>query len=315
MTMSSPSAPVSLAAEMARLVPLVDEALDRYTDLPQCPDPLHRVCPAALRDAMRYALLAPGKRLRPLLVLLAAEACGGAAQAALPAACAVEMIHAYSLVHDDLPAMDDDDLRRGRPTCHKVYGEALAILVGDALQALAFEVLAREVTPPEAAARCCAVLAQAAGAAALVGGQADDLASSAQSPAGEHGAALHGRLVAIHARKTAALFAASAVLGGVCAGAGPEQLHALEVFGHQLGMAFQILDDVLDVAGDESQVGKRLGKDAAQGKLTYPAVLGVAASRQDAQSRVQLARQALHAVADRAESLDALCRFVLERDR
>ncbi len=310
------SAPVSLAAEMARLVPVVDEALDRYTDFPQRADPLHRACPAELRDAMRYALLAPGKRLRPLVVLLAAEACGGSPRQALPAACAVEMIHAYSLIHDDLPAMDDDDLRRGRPTCHKVYGEALAILAGDALQALAFEVLAREVSPPEAAARCCAVLGQAAGPTALVGGQADDLA--AEALAGPHersDTSRQDRLQAIHARKTAALFAASAVLGGICAGAGEPQVRALEVFGHQLGMAFQILDDLLDVAGNESHVGKRLGKDAVQGKLTYPAVLGVDRSRQDAASRIQQARQALHRVAAKADSLEALCRFVLERDR
>ena len=147
----------------------IDGALDAYTRFDDD-------CPAQLAEAMRYSLLAPGKRLRPMLVLLAAEACGGDPAAALPAACAVEMVHAYSLVHDDLPAMDDDDLRRGRPTCHKVFGEAMAILAGDALLTLAFEVLARDMQPPAVAAECCAVLGRAAGCSALVGGQADDLA-------------------------------------------------------------------------------------------------------------------------------------------
>ena len=183
----------------------IDAALDRYTDF-------SADCPGRLREAIRYSLLAPGKRLRPMLVLFAAEACGSNSGAAIPAACAVEMVHTYSLIHDDLPAMDDDDLRRGRPTCHKAFGEAVAILAGDALLALAFEVLASHVHPPLAAARCCAVLAEAAGATALVGGQADDLAL-------EFTAGDMATLENIHRRKTGAMFVASLRLAGYVAGA------------------------------------------------------------------------------------------------
>ncbi len=165
------------AENAERLGPPIETALSDYTDLSPG-------CPSRLREAMRYSLLAPGKRLRPLLALTAAEACGGDISAAMPAACAVEMVHAYSLIHDDLPAMDDDDLRRGRPTCHKVFGEALAILAGDALLALAFEVLAGGVRPAEAAARCCAALAAAAGPCQLVGGQAEDMARKGEQGSG-----------------------------------------------------------------------------------------------------------------------------------
>ena len=179
----------------------IDRALSQYTSFDDD-------CPEQLREAVRYSLLAPGKRLRPMLVLLAAEACGGQPQQALPAACAVEMIHAYSLVHDDLPAMDDDDLRRGRPTCHKAFGEAVAILAGDALLTLAFEVLARDIKPPAVAAECCALLGRAAGATALVGGQADDLA-------GEFSNGGIDALEAIHRRKTGAMLLVSLQLGGV----------------------------------------------------------------------------------------------------
>jgi geranylgeranyl diphosphate synthase type II len=168
-----------LAACFNRFRPRIDEALERYSRFDDD-------CPAHLAEAIQYALLGPGKRLRPQLVLMAAEACGGSVDDALPAACAVEMVHAYSLVHDDLPAMDDDDLRRGRPTCHKQFGEAVAILVGDALLARAFDVLASEVDPPEVAARCCALLAHAAGATALVGGQAADLQFAADGDTSVH---------------------------------------------------------------------------------------------------------------------------------
>ena len=169
--------PASLASIAGRLGPPIDAALREYTCLPPgCPEPL--------REAVRYSLLAPGKRLRPMLVLLAAEACGGTTEVAMPAACAVEMVHAYSLIHDDLPAMDDDDLRRGRPTCHKAYGEAMAILAGDALLSLAFQVLAESVQPASVAGACCAVLAEAAGPCQLVGGQADDIL--AEAGAGEY---------------------------------------------------------------------------------------------------------------------------------
>ncbi len=293
-----------LESDAARLRPRIDAALDCYTRF----DP-H--CPAQLGEAISYSLLAPGKRLRPQLVLLAAEACGGTVDDALPAACAVEMVHAYSLVHDDLPAMDDDDLRRGRPTCHVVYGEAVAILVGDALLARAFEVLASEVTPPARAAECCAVLARAAGATALVGGQTDDLARNAQN---DDRADLQ-ELEAIHARKTGALIVASLELGGIVAGATPAQLTALQAYGRNLGLAFQITDDLLDVSGREEAVGKRVAKDAGRGKQTFPQLLGVDESRSRATRLIDEACAMIELFGPIADPLRRLARFVGTREK
>jgi geranylgeranyl diphosphate synthase type II len=289
-----------------QLRPLVDAALARYTQFDQD-------CPPHLADAIRYALLGPGKRLRPQLVLMAAQACGGSIESAMPAACAVEMIHAYSLVHDDLPAMDDDDLRRGRPTCHKVYGEAVAILVGDALQARAFELLAREIVPAERASQCCAVLARAAGATALVGGQAADLSeeSAIRGPESETNIS---QLEAIHRRKTGALFVASLELGGVVAGASAQQIAALVEFGKKLGLAFQITDDLLDVTSSQAAVGKRVAKDAGRGKLTFPKLLGIEASRRRAAALVDEACSSLAPFGSAAAPLNALARFVADRN-
>jgi geranylgeranyl diphosphate synthase type II len=292
------------ALDSNQLCERIDAALDRYTQF-------GADCPQHLAEAIRYALLAPGKRLRPRLVLLAADACGGNVDAALPAACAVEMIHAYSLVHDDLPAMDDDDLRRGRPTCHKVYGEATAILVGDALIALAFEVLAGETQPPSIAATCCAILGRAAGPTALVGGQAADLAIEA-----ENSESLNGNLKeleAIHRRKTGALIEASLQLGGIVSNATRQQLEVLAGFGQRLGLAFQITDDLLDVDGSQSAAGKRLAKDAKRGKLTYPRLLGAEASRQRAATLVDEACAMIEVFGPRAEPLRALAKFVCTR--
>ncbi|HPP52893.1 MAG TPA: polyprenyl synthetase family protein, partial [Thermoguttaceae bacterium] len=317
-------------------------------------------CPEILHEAMHYALLGPGKRLRPMLVLLAAEACGGEPQRAMPAACAVEMVHAYSLVHDDLPAMDNDDLRRGRPTCHKVFGDALAILAGDALLTLAFETLAKGISPPERAALCCTVLAEAAGRAGLVGGQVDDLvaqkhpslpskvfyennsfgeeASESAStdcrshPTGRetpsaspHVNTITGRkgnplsaveyLESIHRRKTGAMILASLRLGALAAGASAAEEQMLADYGQALGLAFQIVDDLLDVRGEESQVGKRLRKDAAQGKLTFPGLLGQEESLRRAQRLADEAVEAVSPMGDRACRLQALARYVLERTR
>ncbi|QDT00505.1 polyprenyl synthetase family protein [Adhaeretor mobilis] len=263
-------------------------------------------CPDRLADGMRYALLAPGKRLRPQLVMLAAQACGGSVDAALPAAVAVEMIHAYSLVHDDLPAMDDDDLRRGRPTCHKQFDEALAILVGDALQAQAFEVLATQLTPAETAVAACRELATAAGARALVGGQADDLAAEFQDLTLE-------QLQLIHARKTGALFRVSLKLGALVAGAAAERVQALDEYGTKLGLAFQIVDDLLDVNGTEAQLGKTPGKDARQGKSTFPELLGVEESRQRVNELIQQARDAVKLLGTAAEPLIELANYVGQR--
>jgi geranylgeranyl diphosphate synthase, type II len=273
--------------------------------------------PAPLLEAMRYSLLAPGKRLRPLLVVMASGACGGGENASWPAACAVEMIHAYSLIHDDLPAMDDDDLRRGQPTCHKQFSEALAILAGDALQTLAFQVLA-EGYPPATATACCRELARAAGMAGMVGGQVDDLAwESAGPPESERN--VH-QLENLHGRKTGALIRAALQLG-VYAGHAtkPQPLPALlerfDAYGQRLGLLFQITDDLLDVEGHPAQTGKRVQKDAARGKLTYPRLLGVAGSRERAKQLCQEARELMQPLGEAAEPLNALALYVLERDR
>jgi geranylgeranyl diphosphate synthase type II len=291
----------SVVGPTSELAAAVDGALDRYLSFSSD-------CPDRLAAAMRYSVQAPGKRLRPSLVLLAAEACGGEGEAALPAAAAVELVHAYSLIHDDLPAMDDDDLRRGRPTCHKQFGEALAILAGDALLALAFEIVARDIQPPDVAARCCAELGRAAGATALVGGQADDL--DLEFRGGDLAA-----VEAVHRRKTGAMILASLRLGGFVAGADATQLACLDVYGQALGLAFQIVDDVLDVAGDEAALGKRVGKDAGRGKLTFPALLGMGESRRRAAALVDDAVRAIAPLGGAAAGLEALARYVLDRNR
>ncbi|REJ67456.1 MAG: polyprenyl synthetase family protein [Planctomycetota bacterium] len=277
-------------------------------------------CPATLAEAIRYSLLAPGKRLRPILVLLAAEACGSHVEDAMPGACAVEMVHAYSLVHDDLPAMDDDDLRRGRPTCHRAFDEATAILAGDALLTLAFETLATRLPDPAIAAECVQILARAAGAAGMVGGQADDLDAARaetlreQFERGETEACL-ATLESIHRRKTGAMFCASLELGAAVARASSEQTEALLQYGTNLGLAFQIVDDLLDVAGDEAATGKRLGKDSERGKLTYPSLLGIEESRRRAELLIADACAAIQPFGPAAALLESLARFVQRRDR
>ncbi len=280
--------------------PRVDGALRTYTDFGEG-------CPADLRAAIQYSLLAPGKRLRPMLVLLAAEACGGTRDAAMPAACAVEMIHTYSLIHDDLPAMDNDDLRRGLPTCHKQFDEATAILAGDALLTLAFEVLAKDVRPPAVAAACCAALAEAAGACQMVGGQVNDIRGDWQQGGLK-------ALESLHNRKTGAMIRVSLRLGALIAGADQNQLDALDQYGQHLGLAFQVTDDLLDVCGDETQVGKRLGKDLEQGKVTYPTLLGIDASRARAKELISAACDALAPFGTRSGGLEAVARYVLERN-
>jgi geranylgeranyl diphosphate synthase type II len=272
--------------------------------------------PAALTAAMGYSLFAPGKRLRPLLVVLACEAAGGGVDAALPAACAVEMVHTYSLIHDDLPAMDDDDLRRGLPTCHKKYGEALAVLAGDALLTLAFEVVAAGC-PPRTAAVSCTELAAGAGAVGMVGGQVFDLAAEGRLPGSAVETAAH--LETIHRRKTGALFRASLRLGVHAAqgerpgGADPAALAAADCYAAAFGLAFQVTDDLLDVEGSAEKAGKRVGKDATRGKLTYPGLLGVPESRRRA---AELGREAVGAAARLgSDPLARLARYVVERDR
>ncbi len=277
--------------------------------------------PAAVRDAMAYSLFSPGKRLRPLLAVLACEAAGGPTELALPAACAVEMIHTYSLIHDDLPAMDDDDLRRGRPTCHKAFGEALAILAGDALLTAAFEVVAAGYAPRTAAVSCLE-LARGAGAVGMVGGQTLDLQAEGRiglSPAAPPEGRGVGFLEDLHARKTGALFRSSLRLGVFAAqadlptGADPRALAAADAYAAAFGLAFQVTDDLLDVEGTADKAGKRVGKDAARGKLTYPGLLGVEESRRRA---AELGQQAV-AAAERLGSrlLADLARYVVQRDR
>jgi geranylgeranyl diphosphate synthase type II len=271
--------------------------------------------PANLIEAMRYSLLAPGKRLRPALVFMATQAAGGGDEPAIPGACAVEMIHTYSLIHDDLPAMDDDDLRRGMATCHKKYGESLAILAGDALLTMAFQVLAERL-PAKTAAVSCAALAIGSGAAGMVGGQVDDLAWEQPEQPRTIDALEH-----IHKCKTGALFRACLSLGVLAAQGehanGPDAglLERLDTYGRSFGLVFQITDDLIDVEGNAADTGKAVGKDAARGKLTYPGLLGVEASRQRARDLAQQALDAVTPLGVAAEPLVHLMRFVLERDR
>jgi geranylgeranyl diphosphate synthase, type II len=262
--------------------------------------------PTPLADAIGHSLLAPCKRLRPMLVLLAADACGGDLHRAMPVACAIEMVHTYSLIHDDLPAMDDDDMRRGRPSCHAVFGEANAILAGDALLTLAFEVLACEVRPAEIAVACISELARSAGGAGMVGGQVDDLRLEGTVGTTE-------KLESIHRRKTAALLAASVTMGGLIANAPPTVLSALASFGRNLGLAFQITDDLLDVTSCDTDLGKRAGKDASRGKLTYPGLIGLEASREKAERLIAEACREITILESRAEKLFQLAQFVLSR--
>ena len=248
--------------------------------------PVDAPAPAGLGDAMRYAVLDGGKRLRPLLVMAACDAVNGTTAAALRAACAVELIHAYSLVHDDMPCMDNDVLRRGKPTVHVQFGEAQALLAGDALQALAFELLTPEgddsISAPTQA-RLCRLLAQAAGYQGMAGGQAIDLASVGLP-------LTSGQLHEMHRLKTGALLQASVMMGAACGTASPVALKALQTYGAALGLAFQVVDDILDVTADAATLGKTAGKDAAQDKPTFVSLMGLQASRDYAQ---QLLAQAL----------------------
>ncbi len=309
MTMPLPIEAHRLADTLRDARRRVDDALGRFVPEIVSESKVAPDCPPRLAEAMRYSLLGGGKRLRPVLCLLAAEACGGDPSAAMPAACAVEMVHTYSLIHDDLPSMDDDDLRRGRPTCHKQFDEATAILAGDGLLTLAFEVVARGTRPVEAAVACMLALAEGAGPAGMVGGQMADLqAEGRDDPTVE-------ALEAIHRRKTGALLKAALKMGGIVAGADPTILRALDVYGHAVGLAFQIVDDLLDVEGDEAKLGKRVKKDSGLGKWTYPGVLGVVGSRARAKALADEAVAALAPLGNRGTTLRALAMDLLERDR
>jgi geranylgeranyl diphosphate synthase type II len=301
---------------LRRVRAFIEPCLEKALRLPED-------APRRLVAALEHAVLAPGKRLRPALALWAARACGGdgmteteAWKAAAPGAVAVELIHAYSLVHDDLPAMDDDDLRRGRPTCHRAFDEATAILCGDALQPLAFETLARDM-PRDVAGRACLALARAAGAEALVGGQVDDLALERGWIGDLTKATAHEQVAwmeRVHRRKTGALFRASLELGGLAVRATEDQLRLLDRFGSAFGLAFQIADDILDAEGDEVSMGKRVGKDAGRGKLTFPTVLGIEAAKQRAHDLATEAASAARALGPAAEDLAMLAHWIVSRD-
>jgi geranylgeranyl diphosphate synthase type II len=266
----------------------------------------HGAAPPRLIEAIGYSLLDGGKRLRPTLVLESFRACGGNDEpSALAAGGAIELIHTFSLVHDDLPAMDDDDLRRGKPTSHKVYGEAMAILAGDAMVAMAFELLARQASA-EVAPKLIAELAAASGPAGMIGGQVLDIDSEKQSVSLE-------QLQQIHRMKTAALLTTSCRLGAIAARADERQLHALTRFGEHLGLAFQIVDDILDVTSTPQQLGKATNKDAGRGKNTYPALMGLEASRGEASKALSTAIESLSGFGQTGDGLRSLARFVVER--
>ena len=292
----------------------VDQALERC--LPKPPD-----CPALLADAMHYSVFAGGKRLRPLLTLAAADAVTrGAAEAiaaALPAACAVELIHTYSLIHDDLPAMDNDTLRRGRPTLHVVYGDGIAILAGDGLQAHAFALLAREPVTNDPAVtarklRVMRVIAEAAGAAGMVGGQALDLQAAGQVPRQPLRLDADG-LQAMHLRKTGALIRAAAESGAVMGGAIDDLIAVVRSWGTEIGLAFQIVDDILDVEGSSEELGKTAGKDVAGNKPTYPSLFGLDRARQMADECAVRARDRLQRAGLGESPLSHIADWVVHR--
>jgi farnesyl diphosphate synthase len=293
-----------LRAYLAQCRQRVEAALEQRLTPPGVP-------PARLHEAMRYAVLGPGKRVRPVLVYATGQALGADAAALDDAACAVELIHAYSLVHDDLPAMDDDDLRRGRPTCHRAYDEATAILVGDALQTLAFQVLCGEQTGGDAATRLAMVqtLAAASGSRGMAGGQALDLDAVGRD-------LTLAELEQLHIHKTGALIRASVRLGTLAArDPDPGAVRSLDRYAKCLGLAFQIRDDILDVEGDPTLIGKTRGKDAAHNKPTYPALLGLAGAREKCAVLVAEAIGCLDGLGAGAQPLRWLADYVVARSR
>lgn len=293
---------VDFDAYVAARTRLVYEGLERFTPPADAP-------PAALHEAMRYSLLCGGKRIRPLLCMAGSEAVGGSANAVLPAACALEMIHTFSLIHDDLPAIDNDDFRRGSPTAHKKFGEAMAILAGDALHTLAFATVAthQSADNPAILVRVIALLANASGTAGMVGGQVDDIYHERRVVDAD-------TLRSIHARKTGALLNASILSGALLAGASDAAQTALRAYGAQVGLAFQIVDDILDITGDDATLGKPAGSDLKNDKATYPKVFGLDQSRRLARNASQAALSALAGFDERAAPLRAFARYIVERN-
>ena len=300
--MTTPIQPFNLNQFLAARVQTVNAALDQF--LPGAKTP-----PATLHKAMRYSLFAGGKRMRPMVLLAAAEACGGGGAEALPLACAVECIHTYSLIHDDLPAMDNDDYRRGKLTNHKVFGEGIAVLAGDALLTQAFEIAAQAKGWPRYPHRDLILeIARAAGSLQLVAGQVADLE-------GEGKKLSVAKLRYIHERKTSALLCCSVRLGGMSANCTPTQLAALTDFGYHVGLAFQVIDDILDVTQTSAQLGKTAGKDVAVQKATYPAIVGLEKSQKIATQLTDKAFAALKIFRGQATALEALAEYLLKRNK
>lgn len=301
-TGSASAQPFDLPEFLATRAAAVDRALDRFL-------PAATAKPATIHRAMRYSLFAGGKRIRPALCLAAAAAVGGDEAQALPLACAVECIHTYSLVHDDLPAMDDDDYRRGKLTSHKVFGEGIAVLAGDALLTQAFEIAARCRGWPRYSHQAVILeLARAAGSLQLIAGQVADLENEGKRISAQ-------QLRYIHERKTSALLGCSVRLGGMSANCTPAQLEALACFGYNVGLAFQVIDDILDVTQTSEKLGKTAGKDSRAQKATYPSILGLDRSRRIAAQLTRQAFDALRGFKGKAVALEALAEFLLRRDR
>ncbi len=279
----------------------VDSALGRFL-------PRESVRPQTIHKAMRYSIFAGGKRLRPILCLAAAEACGGEIKNALAPACATEVMHTYSLVHDDLPSMDDDDLRRGRPTSHKVFGEGMAVLTGDALLTEVFTIIAQTpATKRYNVGDYVKEIAETGGSRKLIGGQVLDLE-------GEGKSLNKAQLVRIHEAKTAALLTCSVRLGAMSANATPRKIEALTTFGYNLGLAFQVIDDILDVTQTTEKLGKTAGKDEAVDKSTYPAILGLEKSRKEAARLTRKALKSLEVFGKKGARLEQIARYLLERE-
>lgn len=284
---------------------LINSALDKWLPKPRGPS-------SPVLEAMRYSLMSGGKRVRPILLLAGAQAVGGDQKTLLPAACALECIHTYSLIHDDLPAMDDDDLRRGRPTCHKVYGEAIAVLAGDGLLTYAFELickpeLVQSISPP-LLREAIFLLARAAGVSGMVGGQAADILMEGRPVDAE-------TLSFIHSHKTGALIGASVEIGALLGKGNNDELNRLRKYGESLGLAFQIKDDLLDVEGDQEILGKPVGSDDRNLKATYPALFGLNETKRKARELLEQALSELETFDENAEPLRAIARYVVERDR
>lgn len=281
---------------------IVEEALFKYL-------PAENNTPAEIYKAVRYSVFAGGKRIRPILCLAAAEACGGNIASSMPVACSLELIHTYSLIHDDLPSMDNDDFRRGKPTCHKVFGENIAILAGDALLTEAFVLLSRAEKVDSSAEKLLAVIheiAQAAGIAGMVGGQTLDVLSEKSSPDLEV-------LQQIHRRKTGAMIKAAVVSGAIMSDAPKDKIQALADYGMNIGIAFQIADDILNVEGDRELMGKETGSDKALGKVTYPSLMGMDYAKQELQNSIDKAMICLAVFDKRALPLRQIARYIMER--